>query len=154
MELVVVLFIAIVVVAIAIYLHDRNSNQNSGSASPLAYTSSTATELFVSRNNSLNQPGVTTISNKSVGNASARIILNDIDILSTKPAVQTGTYNCPNDDGVKFSFKFKSPTVVAQASASGCAWISVGSHTWQTTPKFWDDVSNAIGQPYDPSTTP
>jgi cell division protein FtsL len=143
------LLVALIVVGLLVYRHDhKNSSQNNIHVQHLE--GSSHTRLTVIRDNTDNQPGVSNL-NKVVSNASAIRILQDIDRLSLKPMPSAGILNCPEDDGIDFTFKFTNPNLTTTASATGCSWISVSSsYAYWTDARFWNDVSMAIGQSYDP----
>ena len=137
--LIVVVLVAIVLVG-GLYRRHQNSSED-------ALKSSSDTGLVIKRDNPLNQPGVDNFS-KTVSHSSAVTILNDIN--SLKP-VLAGTYNCPNDDGVAYSFSFSKPTLNASASTSGCQSVTLNDKSYQSTGKFWKDVSSATHEPIDPN---
>ena len=123
---------------------------NSGHAS---YQSSDATELTISRNNTLNQPGVTNFTMK-VSNSSARIILKDIDNMNPIPNDPGALYSCPNDDGVAYILNFKNPSLYATAEYLGCSWLRIGNNSYNTgNTNFWNDINNATHMPIDPNSS-
>ncbi len=144
LETLITLFVvlALGVVGLFVYEHyHKNISQ---------YSSSTGTNLIIIRDNSLNQPGVSNFT-KTVSHSFAITILSDINSLKPVPGGPNAVFNCPNDDGVDYTFKFTDPTLNATAPASGCQFITVNNkQSFASTTKFWSDVSKATGHPVDP----
>lgn len=144
-EVLIILSVIAILVLAGAFFYERHNKNNTVSAEVSA-----GTQLTIKRDNTLNQLGVSNFS-KTVSHSSAVAILSDIN--SLKPTSQ-GSFSCPNDDGVVYILSFTNPTLSATASATGCQFVSINNKSYQSTDKFWKDVSNATQQPIDPYANP
>jgi len=140
-EIIIVLLVVLLLMLGGIFVYKHRTNNG------VSLKGSDKTRLAIKRANTLNQPGVTNFS-KIVSFSAASTILSDIG--SLKPVPQ-GTYNCPSDDGVEYSFNFTNPTLSAAASATGCQWVTINNRSYSSTDRFWKDVGTAVQQPIDPN---
>lgn len=143
-EVLIVLAVIVILVVTSVFLYEHHNKNNA-----LSIKSPTDANLglTIKRDNSLNQPGVSNFS-IMVSHSSAVTILSDINSLKVVPQ---GAYarQCPLDDGVEYTFSFFSQTLTATASATGCQTVTVNNKSYQSTDKFWKDVSSATHQPID-----
>ena len=138
-----IVVILLLIVAVAIIRYDlyRNSLHLSGSK---------ATHLTISRENTLNQSGVSNFKIATI-NSSAVKILRDIDSLRPTPAGET--ISCPIEDEVEYSLKFTDPSLNGSASPTGCQMVEINNQSYISSNQFWNDISSATHQPIDPDTS-
>lgn len=143
------LILAGLLVGCLLYRHGHN-NMSAGGPN-LTPSPASDTGLVISRENSLNQPGVSDFT-LAVSHSSAVILLDDIKRLKSVPGSPDAIYNCPEDDGVEYTLQFSAPDLMFTADATGCAWIHVNQRTYFTTDSFWRDIKNATHKAIDPDT--
>lgn len=146
-EILIIVAVLVLLVSLGSFLYVQHHNNSSSRSTIKSYA---GTGLTIKRDNSLNQPGVDNFS-IAVSYSSAVTILNDIYSLKLLPKAPYA-YQCPIDDGVIYTFNFVNPTLNAMASATGCQFVTANNKSYQSTNKFWNDVSNATHEPVDPDT--
>ena len=148
----IVAYSIVILVLILILMFVIGFARNALYRNSLYLTGSSKTTLTISRDNTLNQAGVSNFK-IAVNNSNANILLKGIDSLHPVGGGPNATFSCPADDGVTYSLSFTNPNLSATFPAYGCQFVTVNNKTsYQSSSKFQNDITNATHQSYDPDT--